>query len=129
MNYAPKERTYSMSMSLVTRIKITAAIQPVGHVCFWTEVLKRLGISIPSSLLVILKKKDQQRQYKREYSQRVEIKRKRMEKMIEDIKRGVDENKRAAAEDNDNESSIAIEAKNFTKKTSQSHDGSGAKRK
>ena len=34
MTYAPKERTYSLSMSLETRVKIVAGIQIIGHVDF-----------------------------------------------------------------------------------------------
>ena len=119
MNYAPKDRTYSLSMSLETRIKIVAAIQLVGHVVFWRQVLRRLGIGMPIPLLVILKRKDKMRVYKREYGQKPEVKKKKSQQQRDQIKKGIEENKLAATQGKDYNSGIAIQVQKKAKTTVQ----------
>ena len=117
MNKAPKERTYSMSMSLTTRILIVAAVQIVGQVAFWTKVLSLLGLSMDPPLREMLEAKDKMREYKRSYSQRKENKRKRMENINEQIKQGIEDEKKAIAEGKNYSSGIAIQAEKAARKT------------
>ena len=104
-------------MSLETRIKIVAGIQLVGYVRFWTDVLCQIDISMPVSLLKKLKKKDKVKAYKKEYGQKKEIKRKRIEKVNKQIKRGIEENKLAIAQGKDYKSGIAIQVEKIAQKT------------
>ena len=69
-----------------------------------------------AALREILKKKDQLREYKKEYSQRKNIKRKQMQKVVEQIKRGIDKDKKAIKEGKDYTSGIAIQAKKAAQK-------------
>jgi len=69
-SYAPKDRTYSMSMSLATRIKIVAGVQLVGPLNFWTDVHERMKLPMSSPLKSMLTEKGERRSYMREYQQR-----------------------------------------------------------
>ena len=70
-----------------------------------------------TTLWEMLCAKDKTREYKKEYTQKTEVKRKRMEKINEQIKRGIEENKKAAEEGKDYKSGIAIQAKKAAQKT------------
>ena len=72
---------------------------------------------MPVSLLKKLEKKDKVKAYKKEYGQKKEIKRKRMEKVNKQIKRGIEENKLAIAQGKDYKSGIAIQAEKTAQKT------------
>ena len=43
-SFAPKDRTFSRTMSLQTRVSIAAGVQIAGHYKFWKKVLEAQGI-------------------------------------------------------------------------------------
>ena len=95
---------------------MAAVIQLVGHAQFWTGVLSSMEITLSTSLLKIVEKKDHARQYKREYNQRKDITKKRMQDVIAQIKKGIQEVKNAIQEGKDYGSGVAIQAEKAERK-------------
>ena len=87
--FAPKDRTFCRTMSLETRVGIAAAVQIVGHYQFWNMVLHKFGITMGKSLEKILKKRDVDNYFRREYRSRPEVKRKRKHGETTKISKGV----------------------------------------
>ena len=63
----------------------------------------------------LLEKKDKRREYILKYKQNKDVKRKRMAKISEQIKRGIEGNKKAIAEGKDYASGVAIQAQKLQK--------------
>ena len=53
-SYAPKNKTYSKSTSLITRVHIAAAIQIIRNSTLWTMVFRTFGLTIDGNLDDIL---------------------------------------------------------------------------
>ena len=62
---APKDRTFSKTESLQTRVAIAAAIKNVGHERFWEIIFKRLHISFDQNIRKFLRSLDIQREKQR----------------------------------------------------------------
>ena len=87
--FTPKDRTFCRTMSLETRVGIAAAVQIVGHYQFWNMVLDKFGITMGKSLEKILKKRDVENYFRREYRSIPEVKRKRKHGETTKISKGV----------------------------------------
>ena len=61
---APKNKTYSMSESLRTRVAIAAGCQIVGFAKFWSICCQSLGFQIDSNLLSLLEARDKTKRNK-----------------------------------------------------------------
>jgi hypothetical protein len=81
--YAPKGRTYSMTMALKARIYIAAGVANVGAHDYWTGVLDRLGIANGDHTEAYLRDHTRRTMYKRQYQCRIPVKRHRTEKKSE----------------------------------------------
>jgi hypothetical protein len=77
--YAPKGRTYSMTMALTARICIAAGVANVGAYKYWTEVMDGLGIAKGDHTEAFLLDKTRRVRYKHEYQCSIPVKRKRTE--------------------------------------------------
>ena len=97
--YAPKNRSYGMSMSLSNRIAIVTGIHNMSHNCFWKEVFELLELQMTTSMHKNLNAYDRRKDLKRQYIARKDVKEKRVRvqneqlqemvrKQIEDEKRG-----------------------------------------
>ena len=84
--YAPKDRTYSTTMSLSNRIAIVTGIHNDGHHAFWTNVFKRIRLPINAHLDNNLNKCDRTKLLKKKYSERKEVKLVRVKSHIEKVK-------------------------------------------
>jgi hypothetical protein len=98
--YAPKDRTYSMTMSLTTRVGIAAGVSILGWKGYWERVFAAMGIKTGEHTRTMLERKDKRKAYKEEYVSRPDVKRARSESssskwresfagQIEDKKSGV----------------------------------------
>ena len=98
--YAPKNRTYGMTMSLTYRIFMVVGIHNLGHYRFWLEVFNLLGLDMSSDLKENLQRLDKRKVWKREYEGKPEIKSKRRklhhQKMQEQLKKQIEDSKRGA---------------------------------
>ena len=76
--YAPKHKNYSTTMSLSHRIAIVIGIHNIGHFAFWSSVFRKLGLHMSKDLINNLHFLDKQKNNKREYQSRHDIKVKRI---------------------------------------------------
>ena len=76
--YAPKNRTYGTTMSLSNRIAIVIGIHNMGHLAYWSEVFKRVGLGMPTDLLENLERLDHVKSWKRKYNSAPVVKQKRV---------------------------------------------------
>ena len=113
--FAPKDRTFCRTMSLETRVGIAAAVQIVGHYQFWNMVLDKFGITMGKSLEKILKKRDVENYFRREYRSRPEVKRKRKHGETTKISKGVRDREKQISSDT-YKSGVAICAEQHAKK-------------
>ena len=60
-SYAPKNKHYSGTDSLLTRVGISGACQVVGYAAFWTKVYRACGTDIDPNLLSILSSRDEKK--------------------------------------------------------------------
>ena len=92
-SFAPKDRTFSRSMSLTTRVSIAARVQLVGHYKYWEMMLERQGIKMSSALETLLREKDKNSEHRREYRRRPDVKRRENKGDTEKISKGIEETK------------------------------------
>ena len=92
-SFAPKDRTFCRSMSLTTRVSIAAGVQLVGHYKYWEMMLERQDIKMSSALEILLRKKDENSENRREYRRRPDVKRRKNKGDTEKISKGIEETK------------------------------------
>jgi hypothetical protein len=78
--YAPKGRTYAMTMALTARICIAAGVGNLGVHEYWTRVMQCLGIKKGEHTEAFLLDKTRRVKHKQEYQCRIPVKRHRTEK-------------------------------------------------
>jgi hypothetical protein len=78
--YAPKGRTYAMTMALTARVCIAAGVGNLGPHEYWTRVMERLGIEKGEHTEAFLVDKLRRTKHKQEYQRRIPVKRHRTEK-------------------------------------------------
>ena len=66
--YAPKDRTYSTTMSLHNRISIVIGIHNCGHLDFWSEVFSKFKMNLNKDLVNNLSQQDNTKKRKRKYN-------------------------------------------------------------
>lgn len=88
-SFAPKDRTFCMSMSLATRVSIAAGVQFSGHYEYWKIMLERQGMKMSSAFETLLRKKDQTNDHRREYWRRSDVKRRRKKGDTETINKDI----------------------------------------
>ena len=76
-SYAPKNKTYSMTMSLKIRIHIVLGIKNYGNFQYWEKVFNKLKLVMPERLYNYLKKYDTNFTKRKEKSQTKTFKQKR----------------------------------------------------
>ena len=64
-SYAPKNKTYSKSTSLLVRVNIAAAVQIIGHASLWRRIFIEFGLTIDANLKDILTAKDKKKMRKK----------------------------------------------------------------
>jgi hypothetical protein len=79
-NYAPKGRTYAMTMALTARISITAGVGNLGAHDYWTRVMECLGIEKGEHTEAFLLDKTRRMRHKHVYQRRIPVKRRRTQK-------------------------------------------------
>jgi len=79
--YAPKDRTYSMTMALTARINIAAGVGNLGPHEYWTRVMERLGIAKKGEHTeAFLLDKTRRKKNHQDHQRRIPVKRHRAEK-------------------------------------------------
>jgi len=56
--YAPKNKTYSMTQSLDTRVAIAAGVQILGYYQFWKRIFSEFDTEVDANLGAILQRRD-----------------------------------------------------------------------
>jgi hypothetical protein len=79
--YAPKGRTYSMTMALTARISIAAGVCNLGAHGYWTRVLEGLQIEKGEHTEAFLLDKTRRSKHKHDYQCCIPVKRRRREKV------------------------------------------------
>ena len=64
-SYAPKNKTYSKSTSLLCRVHIAAAVQIIGHASLWRRIFMDFGLIFDANLKDILIAKDKKKMRKK----------------------------------------------------------------
>ena len=72
--YAPKNRSYGTTMTLSNRIAIIVGIHNIGHIGYWSEVFKRIGLRMMPDLQTNLERMDRLKDWKRKYNNTTEVK-------------------------------------------------------
>jgi hypothetical protein len=78
---APKNKTYSGSAALLTRIPITVAIHSVGFDIFFIGLLERLGISITDGTMYWIQQQAEQREHRKDRGQESKYKKQRKKRL------------------------------------------------
>ena len=98
--YAPKNKTYGMTMSLQNRIAVVTGVHNLGHQDFWTRAFTSMQIPISQHFDDNLTRRDTTKSNKRKYNEKKETKAKRMkvtyDKMQDLIKKQIIDEKRGA---------------------------------
>ena len=84
-HYAPKNRTYSTTMSLSNRISIVVGVHNIGYLDYWTDAYEKIQLPMTVAQRK-LHSKDRRRNWKREYNSMIETKRKRSQKRNESMR-------------------------------------------
>jgi hypothetical protein len=79
--YAPKGRTYAMTMALTARISIAAGVCNLGAQGYWTRVFECLQIEKGEHTEAFLLDKTRRSKHKHEYQCRIPVRRRRREKI------------------------------------------------
>ena len=114
-SFAPKDRTFSRTMSLNTRVCIAVGVNILGHYEFWKKVLDRLGVKMSDSLEILLKRRDGTNAHRIVYRRRPDVKRKRKAPETVKIAEGINKRKQQI-QDGTYSSGIAIAAEQQAKK-------------
>ena len=77
--FAPKGKTYSLTVLLDTRVAIAGAIQVVGYFNFWKQVFDEFGITMDVNLRLHLETRDKVKGKKRAVSKTIKGKKARSE--------------------------------------------------
>ena len=110
--YAPKTKTYGMTISLTNRALISVGISNLTAGTYWQQVYSSLSLSMTTETSSFLHSQDTFRTYRKKYVGRTDIKSKRvkdnnmkiielMEQQRKDIKRGVTYKSGCAIDSND----------------------------
>ena len=77
--YAPKTRTYSITMALTNRVMIAIGTLNLGYVTFWERVFADLGLIINTDTRSFLVVKDHNHTYRKKDQEKIETKQIRVE--------------------------------------------------
>ena len=72
--YAPKTKTYGMTISLTNRVMIAIGINNYGAEKYWRHVYNELDISMAPETVSFLQSQDKSRFYRKEYKERTSVK-------------------------------------------------------
>ena len=84
--YAPKTKTYEMTISLTNRVMIAVGTNNLGHEKYWTSVYSSMDLKIETETISFLKSLDHNRVYKGKYQKQKEVKVKRNQSNNDKIK-------------------------------------------
>jgi hypothetical protein len=75
--YILKDRTFSQSMSLASRVCLAVGVDSVGHEEYYEHILAEMGVKLPENMRVVLGRMTKQREYDQKYQSLPKRKRKR----------------------------------------------------
>jgi hypothetical protein len=75
--FVPKDRTFSRSMSLGSRVCLAVGIDSVGHAEYYDRILAEMSVTFPANTRTMLTRMTGKREYDRNYQSLPERKRKR----------------------------------------------------
>jgi hypothetical protein len=87
--YVPKDRTFSQSMSLASRICLAVGVDSVGHESYYKRLLGNMNISLPKNTTIMLRNMKKKRDYDRFYQAQPHRKRKRANLKFAKMKDGL----------------------------------------
>ena len=74
VKYAPKTKTYGMTISLTNRVMIAIGINNYGAEKYWNRVYKELDIAMAPENVSFLQSQDKARFYKKKYKEQTSVK-------------------------------------------------------
>jgi hypothetical protein len=95
--FVPKNRTYSMTMALASRVKICCGVHISGQNGYWSKVFEALELHIPDITVNYLKKKQAVAKQRKQRQSIPEIKRLRSENWKEKVKKCTEEHIKSKA--------------------------------
>jgi hypothetical protein len=93
--YAPKDRTYCMTMALQSRVHLAIGVYLWGWEKYYSELFKKLRMEMTGNTLHFLQRKDRINKRTYDYYRKTAVKRRRANVLNEKIKRLVEEERRA----------------------------------
>jgi hypothetical protein len=93
----PKNRTYSMTMSLTSRVKICCGVHLSGRAAYWAQVFEALKLSIPDVTLQYLTKQQKRAEERKKQQSLPAFKKHRSAAFKEKIKQYTEDNIKAKA--------------------------------
>ena len=76
--YAPKTKTYGMTISLTNRVMVCAGISNLGCESYWKAVYSSLDLEMEHETIVFLHSQDQTRDYKKHYRSLTRVKKREL---------------------------------------------------
>ena len=92
--YAPKTKTYGMTISLTNRVMIAVGTNNLGHEKYWTSVYSSMDLKIGTETISFLKSLDHNRVYKGKYQKQKEVKVRRSQSNNDKIKEQMEQQKK-----------------------------------
>jgi hypothetical protein len=87
--YIPKDRTYSQSMSMASRVCLAVGVDSVGHWEYYERLFAETSVKLPLHTRIMLERMSKRREYDRNYQRRPERKRKRSNLKFAKMKDGL----------------------------------------
>ena len=84
--YAPKTKTYSMTISLTNRVMIAISVSNLGAESFWKRGYSRFVIPLSPKTTSFLQNQDKYRSYRSNYEEKTEVKKHQMNTQNQKIK-------------------------------------------
>ena len=72
--YAPKKKTYGMTISLTNRVMVCASISNLGAVNYWNVIYSSLKLDMSHETTAFFPSQDQIRDYKKHYRSLTRVK-------------------------------------------------------
>ena len=103
--FIPKDKQFNQTIEYKSRIHLAVCIDSIGYSSTYDRLFQKLGIKNSHNLNLFLDSKDKQKLYKRKYRQKVETKRRRLQKYVQKMKIGREKLKRARGKEMDYQTS------------------------
>ena len=86
--FCPKNRQFNGTLEYKTHFDIAVCIDSIGYSETYIIIFKELGINMTYNLIRTFFTLDKRKKYKRDYYQKIEVKRKRIQKLQDKLREG-----------------------------------------